>query len=134
MLCPLLFPSIFLNTENFQKLWTQVPFVLFILHSVLHTGVNTPKSFLSIIGSCYYCFSIISVLRRPETYHHARGHRNPPATVGVRNNVAVSDAEEGDGYQPHGVQQVGVLLVVVPGQLVRQSVLFRAIQDTPPPR
>ena len=53
---------------------------------------------------------------RPETYHHARGHRNPPATVGVRNDVSVADTEEGDGYQPHGVQQVGVFLVVVPGQ------------------
>ena len=54
----------------------------------------------------YYC--IIA------PYHHARGHSNPPATVSVRNNVAVADAEEGDGYQPHRVQQVSVLLVMVP--------------------
>ena len=49
------------------------------------------------------------------TYHHARGHSYAPAAVGVRNNVSVPHAQEGDGYQPHGVQQVGVLLVVVPG-------------------
>ena len=50
------------------------------------------------------------------TYHHACGYSNTPTTVGVRNNVSVPHAEEGDGYQPHGVQQVGVLLVVVPGE------------------
>ena len=49
-----------------------------------------------------------------DTDHHAGGDGDAPAAVGVGHNVPVADAEEGDGYQPHRVQQVGVLLVVVP--------------------
>ena len=67
-----------------------------------------------------------------KTYHHARGHRYTPATVGVRNDVSVADAEEGDGYQPHRVQQVGVLLVVVPGtKYFREHLLFEKIFSNP---
>ena len=64
---------------------------------------------------------LLLFLHNNKTYHHARGHRYTPATVGVRNDVSVADAEEGDGYQPHRVQQVGVFLVVVPAHH-RQSV------------
>ena len=48
------------------------------------------------------------------THHHPRGDGNAAAAVSVRHDVAVTDAEESDGYEPHGVQQVGVLLVMVP--------------------
>ena len=49
-----------------------------------------------------------------DTDHHAGGDGDAPAAVGVGHDVPVADAEEGDGYQPHRVQQVGVLLVMVP--------------------
>ena len=48
------------------------------------------------------------------THHHAGGDGNPPAAVGVRHDVAVADTEEGDGDEPHGVEEVGVLLVMIP--------------------
>lgn len=38
---------------------------------------------------------------------------NAPAAVSVWHNITVADREEGDGRQPHGVEQIGVLLVVV---------------------
>ena len=49
-----------------------------------------------------------------DAHHHASGDGDPPAAVGVGHDVPVAHAEEGDGDQPHGVQQVGVLLVVIP--------------------
>ena len=49
-----------------------------------------------------------------DTYHHAGGDGDPPAAVGVRHDVAVAHAEEGDGDEPHRVEEVGVLLVMVP--------------------
>ena len=56
-------------------------------------------------------FSLLLILL---AHHHASGHSDPPATVGVGDDVTVADAEEGDGYQPHGVQEVSVLLVMIP--------------------
>ena len=56
-------------------------------------------------------FSLLLIL---PAHHHAGGHSDPPAAVGVGDDVTVADAEEGDGYQPHGVQEVSVLLVMVP--------------------
>lgn len=35
------------------------------------------------------------------------------AHIRIRDDITVADGEESDGSQPHGVQQVGVLLVVV---------------------
>ena len=49
-----------------------------------------------------------------SSHHHAGRDGYPTAAIGVWHDVAVADAEEGDGDQPHGVQQVGVLLVVIP--------------------
>ena len=60
--------------------------------------------------------SLLQILFTP-TYHHPCGHRYASATVGVRYNVSISNTEEGDCYQPHGVQKVGVLLVMVPWKL-----------------
>ena len=48
------------------------------------------------------------------THHHAGGDGDPSAAVGVRHDVAVADTEEGDGDEPHGVEEVGVLLVMIP--------------------
>ena len=56
-----------------------------------------------------------------ESHHHAGGDGDAPAAVCVRHDVPVADAEEGDGYQPHGVQQVGVLLVMIPDIQINQS-------------
>ena len=47
--------------------------------------------------------------------HHAGGDGDAAPAVGVGHDVAVADRQEGDGDQPHRVQQVGVLLVMVPG-------------------
>ena len=59
------------------------------------------------------------------THHHPRGDGNAAAAVSVRHDVAVTDAEECDGYEPHGVQQVGVLLVVVPTVANLKSAVHR---------
>ena len=49
-----------------------------------------------------------------DSYHHAGGDGDAPAAVCVRHDVAVAHTEEGDGDEPHGVQQVGVLLIMIP--------------------
>ena len=49
-----------------------------------------------------------------DSYHHAGGDGDAPAAVCVRHDVPVAHAEEGDGDEPHGVQQVGVLLIMIP--------------------
>ena len=48
------------------------------------------------------------------THHHAGGDGDPSPAVGVGDDVSVAHAEEGDGYQPHCVEEVGVFLVMVP--------------------
>ena len=47
------------------------------------------------------------------THHHACRHSNAPSTVRVGDYITIADAEERYGYQPHCVEQVGVLLVVI---------------------
>ena len=47
------------------------------------------------------------------THHHACSHSNAPSTVRVGDDITIADAEERYGYQPHCVEQVGVLLVVI---------------------
>lgn len=49
-----------------------------------------------------------------NTHHYTGGHGNTSTAVSVRHNVTEADAQEGYGYQPHGVQEVRVLLVVEP--------------------
>ena len=48
-----------------------------------------------------------------NAYHHSRSDRYAPATVGIRNNVTIANTQEGDGDQPHCVQQIRVLLIMV---------------------
>ena len=48
------------------------------------------------------------------THHDARGDRDATAAIRVGHDVAVADAQERDGNQPHRVEQIRVLLVVVP--------------------
>ena len=55
-----------------------------------------------------------------ETHHNAGGDGNAAAAVRVGHDVAVADAQEGDGDEPHGVEQVGMLLVVVPLALTQR--------------
>ena len=47
------------------------------------------------------------------THHGADSDGDAPAAVGVRHYVSVADGEEGDGDHPQGVQNVGVVVVVV---------------------
>ena len=47
------------------------------------------------------------------TYHHASRHSYASSTVRVGHNITIADAEKRYGYQPHRVEQVGVLLVVI---------------------
>ena len=49
-----------------------------------------------------------------STDHYARGDGDASTAVSVGHNVTVADAQEGYGNQPHGVEQIGMLLVVVP--------------------
>ena len=70
------------------------------------------------LNSALYLLSLLYPLS--QTYHHARSDSNPPPAVGVGHDVPVPNTQEGDGYQPHGVQQVGVLLVVIPATIAAQ--------------
>ena len=54
-----------------------------------------------------------SLSERLTTHHHACRHSNAPSTVRVGDDITIADAEERYGYQPHCVEQVGVLLVVI---------------------
>jgi hypothetical protein len=47
------------------------------------------------------------------TYHHPSSDSYASATVRVGHDVSISHTQEGDGNEPHCVQQVRVLLVVV---------------------
>ena len=49
-----------------------------------------------------------------STDHYAGGDGDASTAVSVGHNVTVADAQEGYGNQPHGVEQIGMLLVVVP--------------------
>ena len=64
---------------------------------------------------------MLSAAESFSAHHHAGGDGDPPAAVGVGHDVAVAHAEEGDGDQPHGVQEVGVLLVMIPDIGIHQS-------------
>ncbi len=48
-----------------------------------------------------------------ETHHDACSDGDTSTAVRVGHNVSVADAQERDGDEPHGVEQVGVLLVVI---------------------
>ena len=50
-----------------------------------------------------------------NNHHHASGNRDASPAIGVWDNVTVAHGEERDRDQPHRVQQVRMLLVVVPG-------------------
>ena len=56
----------------------------------------------------------ISILLCLDAYHHSSCYSNSSAAISVRYNIAISDTEECDGNEPHCVQQVRVLLVMVP--------------------
>jgi hypothetical protein len=49
-----------------------------------------------------------------STHHDASRDGDTASAVRVGHNVAVADAQKRDGNQPHGVEQIGVLLVVIP--------------------
>lgn len=50
-----------------------------------------------------------------STYHNTCSYSNASTAVRVGHDVAKADAQEGDRYQPHGVQQIGMFIVVEPG-------------------
>lgn len=52
----------------------------------------------------------------PETttHHYAAQKTDSSAAISVWNNVAIAHAKERNGYQPETVQDVDVLVVVVP--------------------
>ena len=61
-------------------------------------------------------------------HHQSSRDSDPSATVGVRDDVSISNGQEGDCRQPHGVQEVCVFRVVISaddGQLVKYSVKSR---------
>ena len=62
----------------------------------------------------YFLFFFLFSEVVSHTHHHAGGDGDPSPAVGVGDDISVPHTEEGDGYQPHGVEEVGVLLVMVP--------------------
>lgn len=65
------------------------------------------------------------------THHDARGHRDPTAAVSIGNDITVPDAQERDGDQPHRVEQVRVLLVVVPAVTTVRAVSLTLSRRVP---
>lgn len=59
-----------------------------------------------------------------DTHHDPCADGDAAAAVRVRHNVTEADAEERDSYQPHGVQQVGVVFVVKPKDYGRLTYTF----------
>ena len=47
------------------------------------------------------------------TYHDSRADCNGSTAVGVRYNIAVADRQECDGNEPHGIEQIRMLDIVV---------------------
>ena len=57
-----------------------------------------------------------------ESTHHDAGRDSDTSTaIRVGHDVTVADAQKRDGNQPHGVEKIGVLLVVVPAQQQQQQ-------------
>ena len=50
-----------------------------------------------------------------NNHHHASSNSDASPAVGVWDDITVAHREEGDRDQPHRIQQVRVLLIVVPG-------------------
>lgn len=48
------------------------------------------------------------------TYHDSGAYSYSSSAVSVRHNVTEAHRQEGDGNEPHGIQEVGVLLVMKP--------------------
>ena len=48
-----------------------------------------------------------------STHHHACRDGYAPATVSVWYDIPVSHTQEGDGNEPHSVEQIGMLLIVI---------------------
>ena len=61
-----------------------------------------------------------------RTHHCADSNGDAPATIGVRHYVSVADGEKGNGDHPQRVQNVGVIVVVVPGTQKRDMKLLSA--------
>jgi len=49
-----------------------------------------------------------------RSYHYAGGDRNATTAVSVWHYVSEAHAQERDRYEPHGVQQVSVIFIMIP--------------------
>lgn len=49
-----------------------------------------------------------------KTDHDSREDGDASATVRVGYDVTIANAKEGNGNEPHGVEKIGVFLIVVP--------------------
>lgn len=58
------------------------------------------------------------------SYHHSGGDGNTSTAVCVGYNVAEADAQESDGDEPHGVEEICVFLVVESVVAKRQAHYF----------
>lgn len=65
-----------------------------------------------------------------STHHDASRDSDTATAVSVGHDVAVTDAQKRDGNQPHGVEQIGVLLVVVPENQMTQHTSCRMVNTT----
>lgn len=57
-------------------------------------------------------------------YHHSGGDGYTSTAVCVGHDVAETDAQERDGDEPHGVEEICVLLIMVPVMAKRRSDYF----------
>lgn len=58
------------------------------------------------------------------SYHHSGGDSYTSTAVCVGHNVTEADAQESDGDEPHGVEEICVFLVVEPVVAKRQGDYF----------
>lgn len=61
-------------------------------------------------------------------YHHPGGDSYTSTAVCVGHNVTEADAQESDGDEPHGVEEICVFLVVEPVVAKRQGDYFNDVE------
>ena len=59
------------------------------------------------------CRAILRTMQYTCTYHDSGADCNGSPAVGVRYNIAVADRQECDGNEPHGIEQIRMLDIVV---------------------
>lgn len=98
-----------------------------LLHPLVHQFIcpslkRSPHSFALMnvipLGHSW----IHAIVQHTSTYHDTCDDCYTPATVRIWDDVSVSDGEEGDGNEPHGVQDVLVFFFVMSARKAKNDI------------